>query len=99
AARALRSVPTPRSSDLDADQLDLRHGLKALSDLQARGTGFAINEYFGHGDAPAMTRHCVPTVNRTVGSTQRAAQILVQRTMIQSDRKSTRLNSSHVKIS
>ncbi|MNT63484.1 hypothetical protein D3C72_2013030 [compost metagenome] len=44
----------------NADQLDLRHGLQALADLQTRGTGFAIDKDFGHGGAPAKRRQRLP---------------------------------------
>ena len=35
-------------SRVDADQLNFRHGLQAVADLQASGSSLAINKYFFH---------------------------------------------------
>ncbi len=36
-------------SGVDADELNLRHGLQAFADLQTCGAGFAVNKDFFHG--------------------------------------------------
>ena len=50
-------------------QLHLRHGLKALADLQAGGAGFTVDEYFGHGAGFLVVKRTRPC-KLCVGLTQ-----------------------------
>src|SRR5699024_12672252 len=91
-SQALRPSPTRRSSDLGRGE--------ECGGLEPAGTGAAV--LFGGGQSgEAEARELVP--QHGVGSPVRIAGVVagggVRRQHLVQDRKSTRLNSSHVSIS
>src|SRR5688572_32281300 len=84
--RALHSFPTRRSSDL---QFDLTDDQREIQELARRFTADAITPHAAEWDE----KHIFPR------DTIRAAAELGFGSIYVSDRKSTRLNSSHSQIS
>src|SRR5690606_42152230 len=96
--RALLSFPTRRSSDLLAVVLGIYFTAMQLSEmrLQLQERGHLLAEQLAPLAAPAMAQGYSKRLQRILN------QILDQpdvRSVAALDRKSTRLNSSHVKIS
>src|SRR5690606_41975572 len=90
--RALDPFPTRRSSDLQTGTREIAAG---NLDLSSRTEEQAANVE----ETAASMEELTSTVQQNLASVQTAAGLALETSRLARDRKSTRLNSSHVKIS
>src|SRR5205807_9218430 len=97
--RTLRSFPTRRSSDLDEPDARLRRERLLLGGRAKLRERFVVAPESRKGAAEVRARHNVPLVECDRATQERHRLLEPRRRPCGTDRKSTRLNSSHLVIS